>query len=190
MLRFVPAFIGRVLRRLRAGTTKLTGNRPELGGVPSSLTVSSDAFRDGEALPVRFTADGEGISPPLRWSGVPASSSALILLIEDADSPTLRPLVHAIAPSLLAGDASLAEGALPSPGHSGSGYRMGRNSFFRANYQPPDPPKGHGPHRYAYQLFAVSRSVKGWAPGRRRLLADLRAHATAKGMLIGTYERT
>ena len=67
---------------------------------------------------------------------------------EDADSPTPHPLVHAIAWNLPGRDAYLPAGALRGPTAHGDGHALGLNSLLRAEYLPPDPPPGHGPHRY------------------------------------------
>ena len=98
------------------------------------------------------------MSPPLQWLGAPTNAGSLALIVEDADAPTPQPLVHAIVVDLVVGDGSgaLAEGALSSEDGEASGLRLGRNSFLQAGWLPPDPPPGHGVHRYAFQLFALA----------------------------------
>lgn len=190
MLKHLPSRLGHALRGIRPGLEKLVANRAETSGGAASITVTSSAFQNGAAIPIRYTADGEKLSPPLAWNGVPANAKAVVLLFEDADSPTPHPLVHAIVPKLPATEGSLAEGALPSPAGAGEAHRMGRNSFLRAGYLPPDPPPGHGPHRYAFQAFALDAvPLLGETPGRKKLIGALRGHVLAKGCLIGTYER-
>ena len=67
---------------------------------------------------------------------------------------------------------------------------MGRNSYLHAGWLPPDPPRGHGPHRYAFQLFALDEApVFVKTPGRSAMVVALRGHVIAKGVLIGTYAR-
>ncbi|MDB4975421.1 MAG: phosphatidylethanolamine-binding protein, partial [Myxococcaceae bacterium] len=97
MLGKIPAVIGHALRSARAGMERLAFNHAEFATITDSLEVESLAFGDGEAIPVRYTADGEQTSPPLRITAVPAGTESVVLLIEDADSPTPEPLVHAIA---------------------------------------------------------------------------------------------
>jgi Raf kinase inhibitor-like YbhB/YbcL family protein len=188
MLEKLPAAIGRVLRNTRPGLHELLFNDDDMSTAAEDIRVTSPAFGDGEPIPVRYTADGDKLSPPLAWSGIPDDTEALVLLIEDADSPTPEPLVHAIVWDLPPSDAELPEGALPSNGDHPEG--MGRNSFLRRAYLPPDPPPGHGPHRYAFQLFACDCALlfEG-APGRGKLIETLEGHVIAKGCLIGIYER-
>ena len=79
----------------------------------------------------------------------------------------------------------------PATTTPGAGYKTGRNSYLQASWLPPDPPPGHGVHRYAFQLFALDGSAAAFSetPGRDEVLEALRDHAIASGCLIGTYER-
>ena len=107
-----------------------------------------------------------------------------------ADSPTPKPLVHALVWDLPGSDASLPEGALPTAAASAPRDALGRNSLLSSSYLPPDPPRGHGPHRYVFQVFALDATLRfESAPGRAELLERIRGHVVAKGLLIGTYER-
>ena len=105
MLQVLPAGLGRALSRLRPGINALL-----FAGVnvPAVIEVTSPAFLQGGTIPPLYTADGAGMSPPLTWRGLPADAAALLLVVEDADSPTPRPLVHAIATSLPLAEAGLA----------------------------------------------------------------------------------
>ncbi|MGE7416113.1 YbhB/YbcL family Raf kinase inhibitor-like protein [Methylobacterium tarhaniae] len=189
MLEKIPHAVGEALSGLRAGIEK-TAYHAEFEGAPAAIRMTSSAFADGAALPARFTQDGAKLSPPLAWSGIPAGTAALVLLVEDADSPTPRPIVHAIAWDLPGTSDGLPEGALASPGSEGTVEEVGKNTFLRAGYLPPDPPKGHGPHRYLFQLYALNRHLGlDGVPGRSALLEGMHGHVLAKGALVGTYER-
>jgi Raf kinase inhibitor-like YbhB/YbcL family protein len=190
MLEKLPDAVGHALRDQRAGLEKTAFSQIDLRQGTASLKVESVAFTDHGPMPVHYTADGEGLSPPLQWSGVPAGAASLILIVEDADAPTPQPLVHAIAVDLPPDTDALAEGALDSPDHAGVNIETGRNSFLQAAWLPPDPPPGHGVHRYAFQLFALNAGAEfSGTPGRGEVLEALRDHAIASGCLIGTYER-
>lgn len=189
MLEKIPHAVGEALSGLRAGIEK-TAYHAEFETAPATIRVTSPTFADGAALPARFTQDGEKLSPPLSWSGIPAGTAALVLLVEDADSPTPKPIVHAIAWDLDPTSDGLAEGALASPGSEGTVEEVGKNSFLKTGYLPPDPPTGHGSHRYLFQLYALNRhlGLEG-VPGRSALLGGMHGHVLAKGVLVGTYER-
>ena len=182
--------LGQTLRPVRVGLGKLVCNRPEFAGMVPTIHFKSDAFADRGPIPRQHTADGEGISPPLAWHGVPAEAGGLMLLVEDADVPFPRPLVHAIVPALPLGDGQLLAGELPHRRRSATAEKMGRNSLAARAWLPPSPPPGHGPHRYCFQLFALdSHPDFPYPPGRANLLAMLRGHVLAIGKLVGTYER-
>lgn len=190
MLEKLPEAVGHLLRERRAGLDKLVFNRCRMRAGHGMLQVSSLAFADHAPIPERYTADGEGVSPPLQWLGVPGGTASLVLIAEDADSPTGEPLVHAIVVDLPPSDGVLAEGAIKSWGHEGLHMHEGRNSYLRAGWLPPDPPPGHGEHRYAFQLFALGAGdAFGGTPWRDDVLAAIRERGIASGMLIGTYER-
>ena len=190
MLEHIPVEIGRALRGVRAGYAKVVSEDPAFSGAPQTMLLQSPVFRDGRPIPVLYTNDGEGMSPPLRWSGVPAGSHGLVVIVEDADAPTPDPLVHMLAWDLPPGGDGLEEGALRSPRHAGQEAGVGRNAFRRIGWLPPDPPRGHGPHLYVFQIFALDRRLElADHPGRSTLKAAMASHVLARGVLLGTYER-
>jgi hypothetical protein len=189
MLEHIPAWLGRTLSGVRAGAEKLVV--VELGAGLPELELMSPAFGHGARLPPRFTADGAGSSPPLVWTDPPAGTARLALLVEDADAPTPQPLVHAVIWGLAAEAGRLEEGAIAADGDGFAGRDVGRNSYYREGWLPPDPPTGHGEHRYAFQLFALDAHAPdpGGSPGRAALVEAMRGHVLAAGLLIGTYSR-
>lgn len=192
MLEHIPAWLGHALRGVRAGSEKLVIGEL-VRGVEASLDLTSPAFANGARLPVRFTADGIGVSPPLLWGKVPAGADRLALIVEDPDAPTPSPVVHAIVWGLDPVSGGLAEGAIVADGdgdgHGNGGGDVGRNSF-REGWLAPDPPTGHGVHNYAFQLFALSAgAAPGATPGRTALVEAMRGHVLAAGLLTGTYSR-
>ena len=183
--------LGHALRGVRPGPIGLAGSRLS-GFLPYSLSVSSEAFGDGRPMPVRFTQDGDNLCPPLRWDGLPAGTQSCVLLVEDADIPSFRPVVHLIVHSLAPDVTELAEGEVPLRlvGHSPRGYACGRNFLGRPGWTAPSPPPGHGPHRYAFQVFALGARLDfPYPPGRALLLRTMHPHLLGQGRLIGTYER-
>ncbi len=190
MLEKLPDAIGHALRGQRAGLDKIAFQAVDLRAGMARIAVTSLAFVDHAPVPAQYTADGAGMSPPLQWSGVPAQATSVVVIVEDADAPTPQPLVHAIVVDLPAGDGALPEGALPGKDHEGAGMAVGRNSYLQAAWLPPDPPPGHGVHRYAFQVFALEAGPAFDAtPGRDAVLEAIRARGLASGCLIGTYER-
>ena len=183
--------IGHALRNVRPGPMLLATGRLS-GSLGYALRVSSPAFGDGQPMPVRFTQDGDSVFPPLRWEGLPPQTLSTVLLVEDADIPNFRPLVHLIVHSIPPDVTELDEGEVPLRlrGQSPRGYACGRNALGRPGWTAPTPPPGHGPHRYAFQVFALdARPGFPYPPGRALLMRTIRPHIIAQGRMIGTYER-
>lgn len=190
--------LGKLLANRRAGETGLAWNDAALAGA-ETLSVSSPAFADGEPIPFEHTGrriGGKNISPALNWSQPPAGTTQLLLFVEDVDVPVSKPFVHCvalIAPDL-AGD-GLPAGAL-SREAPGAGVTLLRAQM-GSGYRGPEPIKGHGPHRYVFQLFALGTPLPATvddAPVTRvrpRQIPALVAQGSmlARGRLTGTYQR-
>lgn len=189
MLENLPEGVGHALINQRAGMEQVVYNHVHAQRHLPRLSVSSPTFAFNGRLPVRYTADGEGISPPLSWSDCPTDTSSIAIIVEDADSPTPRPLVHAIAIDVNSEGRSLAEGDL-SAQETPPELEIGANSFFRHSWLPPDPPPGHGEHRYVFQVFALREGPPfSKTLGRKEFVDTILDRAIAVGCLIGTYER-
>jgi Raf kinase inhibitor-like YbhB/YbcL family protein len=192
------ALIGKLLMNRRAGETDLVWNEVPLAG-PEILRLSSPAFGDGGPIPREHAGrrvGGANVSPPLAWGELPADTVQLLLVIEDVDAPTSKPFVHcvaAIAPDLAA--EGLPAGAL-SRDAPGSGVTLLRAQF-GSGYRGPEPIKGHGPHRYVFQLFALGTPLPGTVDGMPlnrippRRIPPLVASGSllVRGRLTGVYER-
>lgn len=194
MLEHLPRWLGALLKSVRAGHAKLTIVEEDIAPAELTLDLSSPAFASGARLPVRFTADGEGLSPPLVWGGAPEGTASFALVVEDADAPLPSPLVHALVWNLPSNSTGLAEGAIVADGPEGEGRvdgsNVGRNSFMLEGWLPPDPPPGHGAHDYVFQLFALSEQVDVLSnPGRAEVARAIRGRVLAAGLLVGTYSR-
>ncbi|HEY3688077.1 MAG TPA: YbhB/YbcL family Raf kinase inhibitor-like protein [Streptosporangiaceae bacterium] len=182
--------LGRVLKNRRAGEARTAWNRPNLRG-PEMLTLTSRAFGDGEAMPIEHGAKhigGGDLSPDLAWSTPPDGTARLLLVVEDIDVPLAWPAVHCAAlidPSY----GHLEPGALGAR-QPGAGVRLLRSTIGRG-YHGPAPIKGHGPHRYTFQMFALAAS--GATPADRArpraVLAAVTAPVLARGRLTGVFER-
>jgi Raf kinase inhibitor-like YbhB/YbcL family protein len=189
MLEKLPHGLGRALRGVRAGYDKVLSENPDFARVPDSIDLRSPAFDDGGSIPPRYTADGEKISPPLVWKG-PGDAEGLVLVVEDPDAPRSEPFVHLLAWDLPPDLGEIPEGEFKSPGHAGLNEVLGRNAYLQTAWLPPDPPAGHGPHLYVFQLFALDRKLDfARPPGLKAVARAMRGHVVAKGVLTGTYER-
>jgi Raf kinase inhibitor-like YbhB/YbcL family protein len=153
----------------------------------ATLSVTSTAFAEGAPIPARHTCEGEDVAPPLAFSGAPAGTRSLALVVDDPDAPDPAApktvFVHWVVHDLPPDTAGLPEGgALPG------GAQVGLNDWKRAAYGGPCPPVGR--HRYFFKLYALD-AVLGdlGAPTKARLLEAMRGHVLAEAQLMGTYQK-
>jgi len=150
------------------------------------ITLTSPAFQQGEAIPVKYTCDGEDISPPLQWVNLPAGAANLALVMDDPDAPN-RTWVHWVMFDLPSGTAGLPEGASPAAGQPGGGIQ-GANSWNRNSYGGPCPPSGT--HRYFFTLYALDTPLGLSADAdKEEVLSAMEGHILGQGQLMGTYKR-
>jgi Raf kinase inhibitor-like YbhB/YbcL family protein len=165
---------------------KLTGRKHS---AVADLRLESDSFADGAAIPERH-AGRHGRSPSLRWTGVPAETEELVLLVEDPDAPMPQPFVHWVVYNIPPTVTELAEALPPTEVPLGEGIRQGRHTAGGEGYLGPMPPPGHGIHHYHFQLFALDRQLDLSAPvDRDQLVNAMRGHVLAQGEIVGTFER-
>jgi Raf kinase inhibitor-like YbhB/YbcL family protein len=188
----ILSVVGRLTRALRAGESRLLYHKPEFAAAPISVELTSPAFRDGDAIPLRYTVSAADISPPLAWTNLPSGTKDLALIVEDYDISLPTPMVHLIAYHLDISSAAIGEALLPNredPGAPG-GIALGTNGLGFPRYDGPAPPPGHGTHHYVFQLYALSRRIEiAPNPSRDLLAFAMRDRALALGVLTGTFER-
>ena len=152
------------------------------------LTISSPAFANNESIPRKYTAQGENISPPLEWSGVPDRTKSFVLVIDDPDAPDPRApqrtwvhwVLYDIPAEISSLSADVARHGLPA------GTRSGLNDWKRTAYGGPSPPVGQ--HRYFHILYALDLVLPDLEhPTKQRLLNAMRGHVLAVAQLIGMY---
>jgi Raf kinase inhibitor-like YbhB/YbcL family protein len=176
--------LGKLLRRFRAGEARSPLAGPEYSGA-ATIDVTSTAFTDGGSIPQKHAGKGIGdnVSPPLQWTGVPADTKQLVLVMDDLDVPMPKPLMHTTA--VIEPDVGgLGEGEL---GPGTTGVRLVK--AFGDTYVGPAPIAGHGPHHYRFLVFALDQRIPEDLADNKALLAAMAGHVTARGALTGTYER-
>jgi Raf kinase inhibitor-like YbhB/YbcL family protein len=113
--------------------------------------LRSSAFSEGETVPVEFTCDGDDISPPLSWSGLPEGTNELRLSLMDPDAPR-GTFTHWLVTGIDPSSSDVGQGMVPAGGTEE------RNSFGESAYGGPCPPRGDKPHRYIFTIEALSAS--------------------------------
>jgi Raf kinase inhibitor-like YbhB/YbcL family protein len=154
------------------------------------LTVTSKAFVNGGLMPVRYTHDGENVSPDIAWQGAPAGTKSFLVIMEDRDIPSrsihLLVWTHWLVYNIPGDVTSLPE-ALPQAASLDIGAKQGRTSFRKPGYGGPNPPVGT--HRYHFQVLALDRLIET-EPGKadkKSLMYEAEGHVLAYGELTGEY---
>ncbi|GAB4522254.1 MAG: YbhB/YbcL family Raf kinase inhibitor-like protein [Anaerolineales bacterium] len=147
------------------------------------MRVWSTAFADGDSIPVRYTCDGENISPPLAWDAVPEGTRSFVLIADDPDAPR-GTWVHWVVYNLVGDARSLPEGG-PLPGGL-----TGITDFRKTVYGGPCPPPGK-PHRYFFKLYALDIPSLKLPAGasKAQVEAAMQGHILAQAQIIGRYGR-
>ncbi len=145
------------------------------------FVIESAAFGDGEAIPERFSCEGENVSPPLAWSGVPAGTEEFALVVNDIDAPG-GSFIHWVLYAIPGDLGGLTEGA-----ESGS---SGSNSRNDVGWTGPCPPPGSGEHRYVFTLYALEGALRFvTTPTAAQLIGAIESITLADAELVGIYER-
>lgn len=155
----------------------------------SRLAISSPAFAHGAPIPVRHTCEGEDVSPPLAWHGVPNGARSLVLIVDDPDAPDpeaprmtwVHWVLFDLPPDGQGLPEALSQDALPP------GAGAGRNDWKRSGYGGPCPPIGR--HRYFHRLYALDTRLELEAPTRAEVDRAMQGHVLAEAVLMGTYEK-
>jgi hypothetical protein len=154
------------------------------------MKLVSSAFEPGGAIAQRHTCEGEDLSPPLAWSGVPAGARSLVLIVDDPDAPDpaapkmtwVHWLLYNLPPATTHLDAGVQPPSLPA------GTLQGRNDWKRTGYGGPCPPIGR--HRYFHKLYALDAMLPDLKqPTKDQLLKAMQGHVLAQTELVGTYRK-
>lgn len=155
-----------------------------------TFKLTSEAFGDNGPIPAAYTCDDRDASPPLGWTGVPAGTRSLALIVDDPDAPDpaapQRTWVHWVLynlpPTSPGLTAAISDTELPP------GTRQGKNDWDRTGYGGPCPPIGR--HRYFHKLYALDAVLPDLGePTKAVLEAAMKGHVLAESQLVGTYER-
>jgi len=156
-----------------------------------SLTLNSPAIRQNGEIPAHYTCDGDDVSPPLSWSGVPAGAKSLVLIVDDPDAPDPKAprmtWVHWVMYNIPPGTTGFAEGVAAK--NLPEGTLEGINDFKRTGYGGPCPPIGR--HRYFHKLYVLDTVLPDLGrPTKAKLEGAMRGHILMQAELIGTYQRS
>ena len=172
--RSIPAAAGAVMLVLTAGCGLIGGPSTVLVAVPNTITVTSPDF-DGKAMGPAFTCHGAGRHPAIHWSGAPAGTKSLALVMDDSAAP-ITPYIYWIVFNIGPRSSDIPAGRLPP------GALRADNSKGTIGYDPPCP--ANRGHVYRFTVYALSKrlSLKAGASAETAWMA-IAAAAIARGRL-------
>ncbi|HEC88492.1 MAG TPA: YbhB/YbcL family Raf kinase inhibitor-like protein [Thermoplasmata archaeon] len=151
------------------------------------MIIESPAFREGDVIPVKYTCDGEDMSPPLKWRDVPSNAKSIAIICEDPDAPLIK-WIHWIIYNIPPEIGELNEN-IPKKEEIEGGIRQGKNSWNKFGYGGPCPP-GKKPHRYYFRMYALDIKINVQQPLKKRnLLKLMEGHIIEEAELMGKYSR-
>lgn len=155
------------------------------------FTLTSEAFTEGGEIPAKYTCEGEDISPPLFWHGIPEGTKSLVLIVDDPDAPDPEApkmtWVHWVLYNLPPLEGKLPEGTRPSDLPTGT--LEGINDWQRTGFGGPCPPIGR--HRYFHKLYALDTVFPDLGnPVKEKIEAAMQGHIIAQTTLMGTYKKS
>ncbi len=155
-----------------------------------TLSITSVAFTHESHIPKLYTCQGKDISPALSWSGVPAGTKSLALIVDDPDAPDPKApkmtWVHWVLYNIPAGTAGLPEAVAPEALPTGT--LEGVNDWKRTGYGGPCPPIGR--HRYFHKLYALDVVLPDLKrPTKAQLEKAMQGHVLGQAVLMGTYQK-
>lgn len=148
-----------------------------------SLAVTSPAFADGAAIPERYTCEGDNLSPPLAWSGVPKAARSIAIVVDDPDAPRAT-FFHWVVLGIAPTATKIDEGRLPAGAH------LVQTSSEDVGYTGMCPPNGDPPHHYRFKVYALKSALSlppKSNPGEAA--QSIAADALGAGFITGTFKR-
>jgi Raf kinase inhibitor-like YbhB/YbcL family protein len=160
-----------------------------LAATAMALTLTSSAFANNGSIPQRYTCQGDDVSVPLAWTGVPPGTKSLALIVDDPDAPDPKApkvvwvhwVLYNIPPSATGLKEAIKAGELPV------GTKQGLNDWKRTGYGGPCPPIGR--HRYFHKLYALDTVLDLQTPNKSALEQAMKGHVLGQTELIGTYQK-
>jgi hypothetical protein len=147
----------------------------------AELAVTSTAFEAGAPIPSKHTCEGDDVSPALQWSDPPEGTKSFALLCDDPDAPVGN-WSHWVLWNVDRTARGLEEASTAGV--------SGQSDFRRPGYGGPCPPKGHGPHRYFFEVYALDSTLDLRESAKKKQLEKaMEGHVLARGELMGRYER-
>lgn len=153
--------------------------------IETSLILES-IFKNAQNIPIKYTADGEDVSPPLKVKGIPLQTKSLVLIVDDPDAPH-GTFDHWVVWNIPSNIQIISEGASEL---NQEPVKQGINGYGVSIYKGPNPPPGN-PHRYYFKLYALDIPSLDLPQGatKQQVEKSIQGHILDQTELMGIYQR-
>lgn len=151
------------------------------------MELRSSAYRPGGVIPLRYTCDGDNVSPAFNWTDAPPGTKSYVLLLHDPDAPRNGGFTHWVVFDIDPAEHQIDENA-PKQAQFAEFGVQGNNDAGKLGYMGPCPPSET--HRYIARLFALDTELN-LQPGASREQVEnaMQGHVIDQVALMGTYAR-
>jgi Raf kinase inhibitor-like YbhB/YbcL family protein len=161
-------------------------------GGTGSMAIRSPSFRHMGGIPARHSKEGGDVSPALEWSGVPAGTRELAVIMDDPTASSASPWVHWVVYGIPATATGLPEGVPVGKERldaAPAGAIQGKNSWKTIGYTGPFP-EGNKPHQYQLWVYAIDTPLPlGPGATAENVIDAMRGHVLGSGRMVGTFAR-
>ena len=172
------------------------------GGAPAApaMTMTVAGFADGGQVPVKYSqaapgvATGEGLSPAITWTNVPAGTQSFVLNMHDMDvarNKTTDDQAHWIVWNIPASETGLPEGVPKGKQLANGAYQ---HSATGEMYRGPGAPANGPHHHYMFEVYALDTKLDV-VPGadafasRAAVMQAMQGHVLGKAVYGGLFRR-
>jgi Raf kinase inhibitor-like YbhB/YbcL family protein len=147
----------------------------------AAFKLTSPSFEHMGDIPVKYSCDGDSISPPLEWEGVPEGCVSMVIIMEDADAPE-KNVVHWLVWNLDPKLGGLEEGVFLGLVQAFTG----KNDFDKHGYM--GPCLESGSHVYQIKLYALREKIELTTDSTKtELLKAMSGKIVKTSTLMGVY---
>jgi Raf kinase inhibitor-like YbhB/YbcL family protein len=189
---------------IAALTATLAGaqDRGQRGGAPAApaMTLTVAGFADGADIPVKFSqaspgaAPGEGTSPAITWTNVPAGTQSFVLNMHDMDvarNKTTDDQAHWVVWPIPATATGLPEGLPKGSKLPDGSYQISATGQV---YRGPGAGANGPRHHYMFELYALDTKIDVQPTAdafetRANVMKAMQGHVLGKAVYGGLFKR-
>jgi Raf kinase inhibitor-like YbhB/YbcL family protein len=164
------------------------------------MTLTVAAFPDGADIPVKYTqaapgaAPGEGTSPAITWTNVPAGTQSFVLNMHDMEvvrNKTTDDQAHWVVWNIPATATGLPEGVPKGAKLADGSYQISATGQV---YRGPGAPATGPRHHYMFEVYALDTKIDVQPAAdafetRTNVMKAIQGHILAKAVYGGLFKR-